>query len=547
MKKFLLAIFALFVLISELPAQQLKRPKLVVGIVVDQMREDFLFRYYDQYGNGGFKRFMKQGFVCRNVHYNYVPTITAVGHASIWSGTTPKFHGIVGNSWYDRQLKKVVYCVEDSTVKIVGNTTAGTTMGVSTRNLLPTNLADELKIATNQKGKVISISLKDRAAALSSGHMADGVYWLDLISGNFVSSSFFTNQLPGWLQEFNQRRIPFKYVDQQWNLLLPIDKYPFSLEDDSPYEEVMPGKDRPVFPYDLKAMTAVSNPLFEVLNRSPWGNTLLTDLALEVLKQEKMGTDQIPDLLQISFSSTDAIGHTYGPFSLEINDTYLRLDRELERLFQELDKKVGKDNYVVFLTADHGVGDIPAFLKDRKIPSGDLKIKVLTENLKAYLHAELGEGTWIDTIRNEMVYLNRFLIKSRGLNLEDVQNQVSRYLKDVEGIFQTYTATQLDEQEFTQHFSVKVQNGFNYKRCGDVKFILDAGWYADLYTAATHSAPQNPDSHVPLLFYGAGIKKGESFDKHAITDLAPTVSMMLDIKVPSACTGSALSEMLNKY
>jgi len=547
MKKIFLVLTTLLLIVPALSAQKLSRPKLFVGIVVDQMREDFLFRYYDQYGNGGFKRFFKEGFVCRNVHYNYVPTITAVGHASLWSGTTPKFHGIVGNSWYDRTLKKVVYCVEDSTVKIVGNTDTGTTMGVSTRNLLPTNLPDELKIATNQKGKVISISIKDRAAALSSGHMADGVYWLDLISGNFVSSTFFTKKLPDWLQAFNQKKLPWKYIDQTWNLLLPKEHYPFSMEDDNPYEEIMPSKTRPVFPYDMKAMTAVSNPYFEVLNRSPWGNTIVADLAIEALKQENLGKDEISDMLQISFSSTDAVGHTFGPYSLEINDTYLRLDQDLARLFKELDKQVGKGNYAVFLTADHGVGDIPRYLKDHKVPSGDLKIQVLADSLKTYLAKEMGEGAWVEAIRNEMIYLNRSLIKDRKLNLPDVQNIVARYLKDVDGIFQVYTATQLDEQEYTLNFSVKVQNGYNYKRCGDVKFILDAGWYADLYTAATHSAPQNPDSHVPVLFYGAGIKKGESFNYHSITDVAPTVSMMLNIKVPSACTGSPISEMLNNY
>lgn len=547
MKKFFLVLTTLLLIVPALSAQKLSRPKLFVGIVVDQMREDFLFRYFDQYGNGGFKRFFKEGFVCRNVHYNYVPTITAVGHASLWSGTTPKFHGIVGNSWYDRTLKKVVYCVEDSTVKIVGNTDTGTTMGVSTRNLLPTNLPDELKIATNQKGKVISVSLKDRAAALSSGHMADGVYWLDLITGNFVSSTFFTKQLPDWLQAFNQKKLPWKYIDQKWNLLLPKEHYPFSMEDDNPYEEIMPGNTRPVFPYDMKAMSAFSKPYFEVLNRSPWGNTILTDLAIEALKQENLGKDKIPDMLQISFSSTDAVGHTFGPYSLEINDTYLRLDQDLARLFRELDKQVGKGNYAVFLTADHGVGDIPRYLKDHKVPSGDLKIQMLADSLKTYLAKEMGEGAWVEAIRNEMIYLNRSLIKDRKLNLPDVQNLVARYLKDVDGIFQVYTATQLDEQEYTLNLSVKVQNGYNYKRCGDVKFILDAGWYADLYTAATHSAPQNPDSHVPVLFYGAGIKKGESFNHHSITDVAPTVSMMLDIKVPSACTGSAISEMLNNY
>jgi hypothetical protein len=528
-------------------AAKLNRPRLVVGIVVDQMREDFLFRYFDQYGPDGFKRILKDGFTCRNVHYNYVPTITAVGHASLWSGTTPRYHGIVGNAWYDRSLQKVVYCVEDTTVQIVGNNNVGTTMGISTRNLLPTNLADELKLATNMKGKVISLSLKDRAAALSSGHMADGVYWLDLISGNFVTSTFFAKALPPWLTAFNARQLPLHYLDQTWNLLLPKEQYPYSLDDDNPYEEIPRGKDRPVFPYSLKDLSPLNPPKFEVVNRSPWGNTLVADLAIEALHQEKLGLDEHPDLLQISFSSTDAVGHFFGPFSLEINDTYLRLDRELGRLMKALDQQVGKGNYVLFLTADHGVGDNPTFLSDHQVPTGDLKILELGKQLKGYLNKVLGQGHWVDTIRNEMVYLDRPYISRQNRRLSDVQDLVAEFLMEQKGVFQTLTATRMEESDFSNPWAKKMQNGQNAKRCGDVRFVLDAGWCADMYMAATHSAPQNPDSHVPLLFYGNKIPKGVSYVDHAITDLAPTVSMMLDIKRPSACIGTAIPEVLKKY
>ncbi|MDP4276346.1 MAG: alkaline phosphatase family protein [Bacteroidota bacterium] len=546
MRRIIYQFLLLAVLLNGTPAQALERPKLVVGIVVDQMREDFLFRFYNQYGEDGFKRLVKHGFVCRNVHYNYVPTITAVGHTSLWSGTTPKFHGIVGNSWYDRQTKKVVYCVDDSTEKIVGNDVPGTTIGVSTRRLLTTNLADELKICTNQKGKVISVSIKDRAAALSSGHMADGVYWLDLNTGNFVSSTFFTQRLPDWLVAFNSRKLAYQYIDQTWKLLLPADQYPFSLEDDNHYEEIMGGKTHPAFPYDLKEMASKNVPYFEVLNRSPWGNTLIADLAIEALKQEKLGKDNIPDLLQISFSSTDAVGHTYGPLSMEINDTYLRLDRDLARLLKALDNQVGKGNYVVFLVADHGLGEVPQYLEDHNIPAGDFKVEQLRASLTAYLDDELGKGNWVECIRNEMVYLNQTLIRQRKLELTDVQNLVARFIKPMDGVAQVYTAVQLDEQEYTQKFSANVQNGFNYKRCGDVKYVFEPGWYSDLTTCATHSAQYNADSHVPLVFFGACIPKGESFNDHSITDLAPTVSMLLDIKMPNACIGSAIAELLNR-
>ena len=378
------------------------------------------------------------------------------------------------------------------------------------------------------------------------GDMADGVYWLDLNTGNFVSSTFFTQRLPDWLVAFNSRKLAYQYIDQTWKLLLPADQYPFTLEDDNHYEEIMGGKTHPAFPYDLKEMASKNAPYFEVLNRSPWGNTLIADLAIEALKQEKLGKDNIPDLLQISFSSTDAVGHTYGPLSMEINDTYLRLDRDLARLLKALDNQVGKGNYVVFLVADHGLGEVPQYLEDHNIPAGDFKVEQLRASLTAYLDDKLGKGNWVECIRNEMVYLNQTLIRQRKLELTDVQNLVARFIKQMDGVAQVYTAVQLDEQEYTQKFSANVQNGFNYKRCGDVKYVFEPGWYSDLTTCATHSAQYNADSHVPLLFFGARIPKGESFNGHSITDLAPTVSMLLDIKMPNACTGTAIAELLNQ-
>lgn len=546
MRKVLSTLIIIVLAVQLIAAQEIVRQKLFVGIVVDQMREDFLFRFYDQYGSDGFKRLMNDGFMCRNVHFNYVPTITAVGHASIYTGTTPKCHGIIGNSWYNRQTKKVEYCVEDTTVLIIGNDTPGTTMGVSTRHLISTNLADELKICTNQKSKVISISIKDRAAALSAGHMPDGVFWLDLITGNYVSSTFFMDKLPDWVVKFNQQKKAFNYINQTWNLLLPEDQYPYSIADDNDYEVIMGGKTRPTFPYNLKEMAPLNNPYFEVLNRSPFGNSMICDLAIDALQNAGLGRSPCTDLLEISFSSTDAVGHTYGPLSKETNDTYIRLDRELARLFTALDKYIGKGNYTLFLTADHGLGEVPKYLTDHKIPAGDLKMGKLVTEASKFLTEELGNENWVETVRNEQFYLNRTLIKEKKLKLADVQNLLANFLRDQEGVFQVFTATQLNEYEFTQSVANKVQNGFYYQRCGDVKFILNPGWYADLTTSATHSAPFNYDTHVPLLFYGAGVPKGQSFNYHNITDIAPTVSMMLHIKMPSACTGVPISEMLNK-
>ncbi len=547
MKKniFLLFVFSLF--ISTSFAQKIERPKLFVGIVVDQMREDFLFRFYDQYSEDGFKRLIREGFVCRNVHLNYLPSVTAVGHATIWSGTTPRYHGIVGNGWYDRQIGKTVYAADDHNEQIVGNgSEKGTTTGISTRNLLASNLPDELKICTNHKSKVISISIKDRAAALSAGHTPDGVYWLDLITGNFVSSTFFTDKLPEWVSNFNSQKYAHKYLEKPWELLLSEDQYPFSLDDENPYEEIMGGKKKSTFPYNLKEMAPHNNPYFEVLNRSPWGNSIINDLAIEAIKHENLGKSNAPDLLQISFSSTDPIGHTYGPLSKEINDTYLRLDLEIAKLLKVLDENVGEGNYTIFLSADHGVGEVPQYLKDINIPSGIFSTEKLVEDLDEFLNNKFGKEKWILTSRNEMIYLNRSLINEKGMNLTEVQNLVSDYIKDYEGVMQVFTASQLDKFEYTQNFSVRVQNGFNYNRSGDVKFILEPGWYSVFSTAATHNSFQNHDTHIPLIFFGAGIPVGESFEYHTITDVAPTVSMILKIKIPNVATGRPIVEMLNK-
>lgn len=542
MRKIASLVIIVLVIFQIAVAQKPEQPKLFIGIVVDQMREDFLFRFYDQYGEGGFKRLVDEGAVCRNVHYNYTPTITAVGHTSVYAGTTPKYHGIIGNSWYNRQTGKVEYCVEDSTEKVVGNPIS--TQGVSPRKMLSTNLPDELKISTNKKATIYSISTKDRAATLSAGHMADGAFWLDLSTGNYVSSTFFMNKLPDWLVKFNSEKRAFQYLEQTWDMLLPIESYPRSIDDDNRYEEILKGKERPTFPYKLKELAPLNDPYFEVLNRSPFGNSLLCDLAIEMLKNKVVGHGTYTDMLAISFSSTDAVGHTFGPLSKETNDTYLRLDRDLARLLNALDQYVGKGNYALFLTADHGVGEVPNYLLDNNVPAGDLNEQALWDGALQFMNSKLGEGNWFTAIRNDQFYLNRELIDQKKLNLTDVQELLASYVNQQEGIAETFTATQLMQQEYTEYFASKVQNGFNYNLSGDVKYIMQPGWYADLHTCATHNSCYNYDSHVPLIFYGTGFVKGVSYEFHPITDIAPTISTLLKIKFPSAATGQPIKEVL---
>ncbi|MDP4188653.1 MAG: alkaline phosphatase family protein [Bacteroidota bacterium] len=540
-KRFLIFIFILqWALVSF--AQKKDLPKLFVGIVVDQMRAEYLDRFYDQFGENGFKRILNKGFDCRDVHINYIPSVTAAGHASIFSGTTPQYHGIIDDEWYNRQLKRVEYCVADSNEHIVGGENAK--VGVSPRNLLVTNLGDELKISTGQKSRVIGLSLKDRAAILSAGHMADGAFWFDQKKGDFVSSTYYMAKLPEWVAGFNQEKHAEKYLKSIWNLLFPENQYPCSLPDDNNYENIVKGKVRPVFPYNLEDLSGKNNPRFRILYMSPFGNSLLTDLAIEAIQKAGLGKGDYPDLLTVSYSSPDAIGHNYGPLSKEMNDTYLRLDRDLARLFEALDQFVGKGNYTLFLTADHGTDEVPRYLMDHKIPAGYFNDDSVTNLAARYLDAGLGPGKWIEASYYGQFYLNRNLIKEKGLELEKVQNQLAGFLREQKGVAKVFTATQLDKQEYTRDIEASMQKGFFYRHCGDVEMVLEPGWTDDLSSASSHCTGYNYDTHIPLLWYGKGIRQGESVAHHDVTDIAPTVSMILHIKLPNASVGNPIQEIL---
>jgi predicted AlkP superfamily pyrophosphatase or phosphodiesterase len=463
----------LFLFFSFCSIAQYPRPKLLVGIVVDQMQPDYLNRFNAQLSENGFKRLLKDGFNCRNAHINYIPTITGPGHASIFSGTSPRYHGIVANEWYDRALGTEVYCVADSGEQIVGASTA--TAGVSPRQLLATNLADELKIYSNQQCKVISLSLKDRAAVLPGGHMPDGAFWLDQESGNFVTSTFYMSRLPDWVEQFNQKRLADFYLNQTWTLLLPADQYPTSLSDDNPYETLFKGKDKPVFPYSLKDLSALNSPRYAMVYKTPFGNSLLADLAIETLQKTNIGHGTYTDFLTISFSGTDAVGHAFGPRSLELNDTYCRLDRDIARLLDALDKYVGKGNYTLFLTADHGVNENPDYLKNRNIPAGYLTVEKIRDSLAVYLNRKLGPGNWIESIAGEQIYLNQKLIAAANRNLDEIQRISVDYLTTINGIAHVYTSYELEKFEYSERLAFMLRNGFYYNRSGDIKVYNESG------------------------------------------------------------------------
>jgi len=512
-----------------------KGPKLVVGIVVDQMRYDYLPMYWDKFGDGGFKRLVNRGYSFANNHFNYFPTYTGPGHASIYTGTTPSVHGIVGNDWYDRSLCRSVYCVSDSSVSSIGTDTEAGKM--SPDNLWSTTVTDQLKLASPDS-KVIAVSIKDRAAVLPGGHLADGAYWYDGSSGNFISSSWYRDTLPDWVQAFNEDGLARQLSNKTWQTLLPMDQYTEGNPDDTPYEGAFDKEDAPVFPHTLSDYTKDS---YNIVKSSPFGNTLLERFTRKAIEGEHLGTDDVTDFLAISFSSTDYVGHQFGPHSVELEDTYLRLDRDLADLFDYLDKKVGKDNYMVMLTADHGVVDVPAELMDKGLPGGYFNSHEAMAELSDYLNTAYGDGKWVEHYINQQVYLNRDLIEEQDIPLLEIQKDAADFLRGLDGVQATNTATNFEYKSFTGDLQAKYQNGFHYDRSGDVYIELKPGWLDSSYrTGTSHGSPYNYDTHVPLLFYGWNIPHGKTSQKTVITQIAPTISAMLNIDYPSGSKAEVL-------
>jgi predicted AlkP superfamily pyrophosphatase or phosphodiesterase len=523
---------------------QISRPRLVVGVVVDQMRPDYLTRFYGEFGNGGFKRLMSNGYMMWNVHYNYIPTYTGPGHASIYSGTTPRFHGIIGNDIYDRETKKVSYCVKDI-FNVVGNPEISEGDGMSPRRMIATNICDELKICTNNQSRVISISLKDRAAILSAGHMADYALWLDQETGNFITSTYYAQNLPSWVVKFNDRNLAAGYIQHPWTPLRGNEDYSNCVTDTSICAITRSGnKILPVFPHALTIPGTTADATYSLLYKSPFANTLLTDLAIDAVMNGNLANETNPGLLAISYSSTDVVGHLFGPLSKEVKDTYLRLDKDLERLLDILDQKVGKDNYVLFLTADHGVPEAPQYLAKQKVPAGYIYHPAIYKLASDFLDQTFSSGKLIDTLINDQFYLNLKLISEKGLDLKTVQSRLAGFLIQQTGIAFAYTAYEMNENDFTSGIAMYLQNGFQPKHSGDVLFAMEPGYfeYEDGYLVE-HGSGYNYDSNVPLIWYGQNIRQGESWQLHYVTDLAPTLSMILRIKYPNACFGNPMIEI----
>ncbi len=522
-----------------LTAQQ---PKLIVGIVVDQMKQSYLNEFEHHFESGGFARFMKEGYQFKNTHYNYTPTYTGPGHASIYTGATPMLHGIIANDWYNKKAHDFTYCASDSTVEGVGG--KGRAGQMSPRNLRTTTISDELKLGTDKKGKVIGVSIKDRGAIFPAGHMADGAYWYNKKTGDFMSSTYYGNDLPDWMNAFNSKRLADAYIAKTWNLALDFSAYRSSEADNQPYERgLVPGKPA-ALPYKLKSAFKAGNNDYGVLAGTPYGNELLVDLAKAAIEGEQLGQDEFTDMLTVSFSATDYVGHAFGPRSLELEDTYIRLNQDLERLFTTLDELVGKGEYMVFLTADHGVADIKGFAKKNGLPAGHYFEGYIEQACEKELDKAFGESDWIASVSNEQVFLSDAAFEQTRSDKAEVRLHLAEFALALTGIVAAYPAEALRYQGPVNELESRLQRGYHHVMSGDVVLVFESGWMGTSKTGTTHGSGYTYDTHVPNLWYGQGISTGKSFRKVPITAIAPTLSLLVGYGLPSGALDEPLYELL---
>ncbi len=517
---------------------QTNKPKLVVGLVIDQMRWDYLYRYDALYTSGGFKRLLKDGFTAENTMIPYTPTYTAVGHTCIYTGSVPAITGIVGNNWYDPYNEKFVYCTDDSTVNTVGNN--GKAGKMSPENMWATTITDELRLSTNFKSKVIGIALKDRGAILPAGHSANAAYWYD--AGKWISSTHYMNNLPNWVAQFNEKDLAAEYMKNDWTTLLPAEKYDQSTEDDRPYESTIRGEKTTTFPHKLSAIEAKDK--YESFRTTPFANSFTLEFAKAAIENENLGKNSVTDFLAVSISSTDYVGHTFGPNSIEVEDTYLRLDRDIAGFLSYLDAKVGKGNYLLFLSADHGVSHIPAFNAEHNMPGGTFDDTDIAKELNRAVEEKLNIKSAVKTVMNYQVYLDKKSIAAQGKKNEEVINFIISTLKEKDFIVNAIELDEVAESALPQPQKEMMVNGYNPKRSGDIQFTSKPGYFDGSKRGTTHGLWNPYDAHIPCLFFGWGVKPGKTNRTTSMADIAPTVAALLKIQMPNGCVGKVIEELI---
>lgn len=536
-------LFALYLVLA-LPVQgqtNYSQPKLIVNIVVDQMRQDYLYRFWDLYSEEGFKKIVRGGYNFANTHYDYFPTYTGAGHACISTGAMPSVHGVVANDWIEKETGENMYCSRDLSAEGVGTSTSAGKM--SPKNMLSTTYGDELRLATNFESRVFGVALKDRGSIMTSGHFANAAYWFQGDEGNFITSTYYMKELPDWVKDFNDKKLADKYLNLTWEPVIPIDELlKYTDADDNPFEGVFKGIERPVFPYDLKEIRKDNGD--KLILSTPYGNTLTFEFVEALIKNEKLGQLSIaaPDILALSLSSPDYIGHQFGIRSMEVADTYIRLDKELANFINLLEEYVGENEFIIVLTADHGGADNSGYLQSKGYKVDRFNYSIPSKELRAYLSNQYGEDVMMGYI-NQQVYLDHERLHDLNINRDEIIESIQSFMRFQPGVDKVFSSESVSKGIVSDAMTQKYMNGYHPARSGDVFIALKPGWL-DMYwyeTGTTHGSVFTYDTHVPLLFYGKNIPKGFTYDRTDPSQIAATLSALMGITAPSGCIAQPLT------
>ncbi len=514
------------------------KPRLVIGIVVEELKYDQLEKFRDKLGENGIKRLINEGTYFKNASYEYMLTQSAPGHATISTGAEPSFHGITSDEWYVPLKNELINCTRDATVNSVGGSFES---GLhSPVNLLVSTFSDELQMSTNKKSKAFGVGLRESSAIFSAGHAANAAYWFDNTTGTWMSSTYYINSLPTWVNDFNAMKFSDSYLNSTWSLLRPAKYYADCLPDSNSFEAGFNKIN--YFPYDLKKIRAKND--YSLLRETPFGNSLTANFAIRLIQNEQLGKDDVTDYLSICFSATDYIGHRFGPSSVEMGDAILRLDDDIKNLLTYLNDSIGKKNVLIYFTAAHGISEIPTVLEKNRIPSGYFQQNQALQLLRSYLNAVYGEGDWVKGYSERQIFLNRTLIEDARLSLDDVQKKVARFLVQFTGVEAAYPYSAFEANDFGNGNLKRIINNFSPQRSGDVIVILNPGWVEKESDYVTnHNSPWEYDSHVPLIWYGWTVNKSIVTRKVNMTDIAATLSTLCKVPYPNACTGEPMFEL----